>query len=98
MVWLIETPLCSFELAGEVVAAANDAAAPDRDERDRLRLARLEADGGPGRHVEPLTVRRRAIELERAVRFDEVIMASDLDRSIAGVLHFEPKALAPRVR
>src|SRR5574340_1614109 len=86
-----------FVLAREVVAAADDAAAGDGDERHRLRLARLEADGGPGRDVEPFAVRGVAIEGERAIGFDEVIVAPDLDRTIAGVRHLEADARAPLV-
>ena len=59
--------------------------ARDRDERDGSRLAGLEAHGGAGRDVEAHAVGGAAVEVERAVRFDEVIVAADLDRTIAAV-------------
>ena len=52
-----------------------------------LRLARLEAHRGAGRNVEPHAVGGAAIEHERAVGLDEVIVAADLNRPIAAVGH-----------
>src|SRR5436190_741667 len=67
------------------IPTANHPAAGNLDQRDRLRLARLEADGGSGGNIQPEPVRRAAIERERAIGLDEVIVAADLDRPIAAV-------------
>ena len=69
-------------LAGEAV---DDALARQRDQLDRARLARLEAHRGAGRDVEPEAARRGAIEGQRRVGLEEVVVRADLDRPVAGV-------------
>src|SRR5262249_5114335 len=73
------------ELPREVVAALDRLVPGNRDERDRLRLARLEADRRAGGDVEPHAVRRLAVERQRGVGLDEVIVGADLNWPIAGV-------------
>ncbi len=48
-------------------------------------LARLESHRCPGRNIQPHTARIFAIESERVVDFEEVIMAADLNRAIPRV-------------
>src|SRR5258705_11271691 len=71
--------------ARPAVAAADDPRAGNRDEGDGLRFSRLEPDRGARRNIEAHPVGRASIEHERAVRFDEVIVATDLNRAIAAV-------------
>ena len=68
---------------GQIVSAADHLAAGDRDERDGFRVARLEAHRRARGNIEPLAVGFATIELQRGVGFDEVVMAADLDRTIA---------------
>lgn len=68
---------------GQVVAAADDLVAANLDERDRLGIARLEADRGAGGDVEAEAVRAGAVKLELRVRLDEVVVRADLHRSVA---------------
>src|SRR6516164_2808535 len=48
-------------------------------------LARLEAYRGAGRDVEPHAARLLAIELQRRIGLEEVVVRADLDRPIAAV-------------
>src|SRR5262249_13248041 len=61
------------------------ALAGERDQRHLARLSRLEAHGRSGRDVEPHAARLLAIELQRRVGLEEMIVRSDLDRPVAGV-------------
>ena len=65
-----------------------------RDQLDFALLAGLEAHGGARGDVEPKASRRRAIEAQRAVGLEEVVVRADLDRPVAGVgdLHLERRA------
>mmetsp|Transcript_16672 Transcript_16672/g.67230 ORF Transcript_16672/g.67230 Transcript_16672/m.67230 type:complete len:869 (-) Transcript_16672:47-2653(-) len=87
-------PLFGGDAVDEAVARFDDLGAADRDERDRLGVARFEANRRPGRHVEPLAIRGGAIEGQRAVRFDEMIVRSHLDRPVARVDDAQLYALA----
>ena len=49
------------------------------------RLAGLEAHGGAGGDVEPHALCALAVELQRVVGLEEMIVAADLDRTVAGV-------------
>src|SRR5262249_30620235 len=88
-----QAPFVRDRPAGERVAAADDPGAGDRDERHRLRLARLEADRGPGGDVGGHAVGEIPIELQRAVHFDEVIVAPHLDWTVATVRDRDPRRL-----
>src|ERR1051326_2364032 len=68
---------------GEVVAAANDFAAGNGDEFDGFGFARLESNGGAGGDVESFAIGLGAIEFQRGVRLDEMIMAADLHGTVA---------------
>src|SRR5690242_12766721 len=59
---------------GEAVEAADAPRAAERDQGNLLAIARLEADGGARRDVEPHPERRRAVEAQRAVDLEEVEM------------------------
>ena len=71
------------------VEAGQFAAAAETDERDLFALAGLKSDGGAGGNVEAHAERRRPIEFQRLVHFEEMIMRADLDRAIAGIDHGE---------
>ena len=69
----------------QVVHPQHLAGAAVRRQRHLLGVARLEANGGPGRNVEVHPEGLRPIELQRPVRLEEVKVAADLDRPIARV-------------
>src|SRR3954451_25182501 len=71
--------------------------AGERHQRDVARLPRLEPHRGAGRDVEPHAARLSAIELQRRVGLEEMIVRADLDRPVAGVRHRQRHGLAPRV-
>src|SRR5439155_7412251 len=77
--------------------AVDDAPARERDEPDLLLLARLEAHGRTGGDVEMHPVPGRAIELQGPVHLEEVEVAPDLDRPIAGVADREARDRPPFV-
>ena len=70
----------------------------DGDQLHRLAFARLEADRGPGRDVEPHAVGAGPIELQRPVGLDEGVVAAHLDRPVAEVEHREAHRLAAGVQ
>src|SRR5215471_3973992 len=63
----------------------------ERHQRDFARLARLEAHGRAGWDVEPMPTRRGSVELQGSVGLGEVIVGTQLDRSITAVCHGEPQ-------
>jgi hypothetical protein len=50
-------------------------------------FAGFEPHGSTGGNVEPAPCRNRAIEVERAIRLGEVVVAADLDWSVAAIGH-----------
>src|SRR5690606_23833039 len=72
-------------------------ARPVLDQRDRPRLARLEADRRACRDVEVLSGRAGAVEVERSVRLVEGVVATHLDRAVASARDLERRARAPGV-
>src|SRR5262245_43014075 len=78
----------SLELAHHVLAKAIDHALSRQcDQRHLARLAGLEPHRGSGRDVEPHAARLGAVEFERRVGFEEMIVRAHLDRSVAGIRH-----------
>src|SRR5215470_3477084 len=61
------------------------------------RLAGLEAHRGSGGDVEPHAARRGAIELQRGVGLEEVVVRTHLDRAVAGIGDAEGRARAAGV-
>src|SRR5580765_3738945 len=92
-----EIPAVFDTAARPGVAAADDPRARDCHEGDCFRFARLEPDRGARRDVEAHPVGRGSIEGERTVRFDEVIVTPDLNRTIAAVRHLKLHRLPSRV-
>src|SRR5437773_1669239 len=92
-----EIPAVVHWTARPAVAAADDPRAGNRDERDRLRLAWLEPHRGACRDIEAHPVGRAPVEHERAVCLDEVIVAADLNRTIAAVGDLKIHRLPSRV-
>src|SRR5271156_1060606 len=81
-------------LPHHLLAEAVDLAfAGESDEAHRSALAGLEADGGPRRNVEPEAARLRAVELERRVGLEEMVVGADLDRPVAGIRDLERDGL-----
>src|SRR5258708_37883218 len=56
-----------------------------RHQLDLARLPGLEAHRGAGRDVEPHAARLVALEAQRLVGLEEMIVRADLDRPVAGV-------------
>ena len=48
-------------------------------------FARLEAHGRPGRNIEAFAVGLRAVKFQRGIGLDEMIMAADLNRTVAQI-------------
>ena len=69
--------------------AGDDPAADERYEVDVERDPGFEAHGRAGGDVESETARRRPVERERRVGLGEVVVRTDLDRPVAGVLDAE---------
>src|SRR5439155_1239947 len=67
------------------VEPIDDAGTCELDQRDLLLIARLEPDGRPGGYIQMHAVRGGTVEIERRVDLEEVEMASDLHRPVAGV-------------
>src|ERR1700730_1916955 len=57
----------------------------ERDQRDLARLARLEAHGRAGGDIKPHAARLFAIELQRRIGLEKMIVRPDLDRPIAAI-------------
>src|ERR1043166_1615290 len=86
------------ELAHDLLAeAVNRAFAGERHESHLAGLAGLEPHGGSGGDVEAHAARLLAVERERRISLEEMIMRADLDRPVAGVDHFERHGLAAGV-
>src|SRR5215471_7208732 len=73
------------------------ALAGERDQRDLAGLPGLEAHRGARRDVEPHAARLLAIELQRRIGIEEMIVRADLDRPVAGVGDGERHGLATGV-
>src|SRR5579859_5479840 len=82
----------------QVVQSENLSAATERGEHDFLGFARLEAHGSAGGDVEMNAERRGAVEVERLVRLEEMIVAADLDRAVASVDRLDRGLLAASVK
>src|SRR5689334_12611823 len=70
---------------GKVVAAANNRVAANTDEIHSFAFAGLETNGRSSGNIQAHAVGFAAIKTQRRVRFDEMIMAADLNRTIAKV-------------
>ena len=66
---------------GQTVEAGQFARPPNSTSVTSLALARLEAHGGAGRNVQAHAERSGAVEFERLVDLEEMIMRADLDRA-----------------
>src|SRR5262249_50053750 len=88
----------SVELSADLSAQTeHNPLAADRYEIDGPGDAGLETHRRPGGDVEPLTVGRVPIELQRRIGFGEVEGRADLHRTIATVDHAERGARQPPV-
>ena len=87
-------PSLPVDLALEAVALARR---PVGHEPHLARLAGLEAHGGAGGDVEPHALGALAVEVQRRVGLEEMIVAADLDRPVAGVGDLEGDRVAARV-
>jgi hypothetical protein len=78
--------------------AVNCPTASKFDELYFLFLPWLKADGGSGRNMEAQTVSCSTIECESAIYFEEVVMAPNLYRTVAGVADENALRFPSRVR
>ena len=65
--------------------AVDRALAGERDQLHVAGLAGLEAHRGAGGDVEPHAARLLAVELQRRIGLEEMIVRADLDRPVAGI-------------
>src|SRR4030095_12617262 len=72
----------------------NRALAGERNQRDLARLSRFEAHRRPGGNIEPHAARLFAVELERRIGLEKMIMRADLNRPIAGIGDRQGRGLA----
>src|SRR5919106_524989 len=73
----------------QTIEAAGPARAGDRHELDLARLPGLEAHRRAGRDVEATAARSLALELERGVGLEEMVVRADLNRAVAGIRHLQ---------
>src|ERR1700677_2625017 len=86
------------QLAHHVLAKTVDRApSRERDQRHLAGLAGLEPHRGSGRDVEPHAARLLALELQRRIGLEEMIMAADLDRAVTRIGDRERHGLAVNV-
>src|SRR6516165_3305087 len=91
--------LSFFQFSHDVLAKAVDGArSGERHEIDVARLPGLETNRRSRWNIEPHAARFLAIELQRRVGFEKMVMGSDLNRPVAGVRDGERKALAAFVQ
>jgi hypothetical protein len=65
--------------------AVDDSVAAEGHELHLAGLPGLEAHGRPGGNVEPHAARGGAVEAQRRIGLEEVVVRTDLDRPVAGV-------------
>src|ERR1700754_3684100 len=83
------------KLPHHVAAEAVDGAlAGERYELHLAGLARLKAHGGAGSDIEPHAARLLAIEFQRRIGLEEMIVRADLDRPVASIGDGERDRLA----
>src|SRR5262249_40722981 len=74
------------ELTHHVLPEPVDRAlAGERNERDLARLPRFKAHRGASGDIEPHPARLFAVEFQRRIGLEEMIMRADLDRPVAGI-------------
>src|SRR5579863_1150777 len=80
-------PACPYsQLPHHVAAKAVDGAlSRQRDEMHLAGLTGFEPHGGAGGDVEPHAARFLAIEFQRRVGLEEMIVRADLDRAVSGI-------------
>src|SRR5258708_12234928 len=75
----------------------NYACATQSDQADLFLLAWLKAHGSSGGNVQAHTVGGLAIESKGRINLKEVVVATDLDRAIPGMLDEQSDGCAPNV-
>src|SRR3984885_15011479 len=74
------------QLPHHVTAKSVDGAlSRQRDQMHLAGLARFEAHGGAGRDIEPHAAGFLAIEFQRRIGLEEMIVRADLDRAVTGI-------------
>src|SRR5207249_2618784 len=73
----------------QAAAAVHAALSAESNQANRLDLAWLDTDGGAGGQIEAHAIGGSAIEDQRSVHLEKVEVRADLDRPIAGVVHFQ---------
>src|SRR6266446_1262387 len=86
------------ELSHHILPKPVDRAlAGERNERDLTRLPRFKAHRRAGRDIEPHAARLLAIEFQRRIGLEEMIMRADLDRPVAGIGDVKRNRPAPGI-
>ena len=88
-------PSSSFPITSAAEAVDRRGCRRARPASTVARLARLEAHRGAGGDVEPHAARLLAVELQRRIGFEEMIVRADLDRPVAGVGDLSVTVLRP---
>src|SRR5690606_4724069 len=78
--------------------AIDPAPAGKLDQFHRATLPGLETHRGTGGDVQAVAIGDAAIELERRIGLEEVVVRSDLDRPVAGIGHLDADCLASRIQ
>jgi hypothetical protein len=78
----------------QLAKSVDDAIARQGDQADRARLPRLESHRGARGDIETVATGLLAIEVERRIRLEEVIVRADLNRSVTGIAHDDLDARA----
>src|SRR5438477_5008600 len=82
---------------GQIVEAEKLSGAAKYRNGHLLGLARLEANRGPRRDIEMHAERRRPVEVERPVGFEKMVMATDLNRTVAGIHDLDGRLQSTRI-
>src|SRR5436309_16140862 len=87
------------DLPVDLAAEPNDAASAGiGDELDLARLSRFETHGRAGRDIETTAARIVAVEGERRVGLEKMVVGANLDRPVAGVRDGERDARSPGIQ
>ncbi len=76
----------------------HESTAGQSHQRHLFLFARFEADGSSGRNIQSHAVSGRAIEIERGIHFEEMIMAAHLHGPVATVAYYYLRRGSPGIQ